>query len=91
MSQQSMNTDTQLARVIAVMCDKRERTVSRIENEIWNRFGIGESRKIIAQCLDAVHLYGWGQQKRLERINGKEVWHYQLIPIEGHADVMAFN
>ena len=42
---------TQLGRVIAVMLDGRERTLRRIESEIFSRFGHGDTQAAISARL----------------------------------------
>ena len=71
---------TQLGRVIAVMLDCRERTLRRIESEIFSRFGHGDTQAAISARLREVAAYGYEKKTRTETINGKLVWFYRLTP-----------
>lgn len=71
---------SQLNRVIAVMCDGKERTLRQIEAEIFSRFGHGDTQAAISARLREVWSKGWYKQRRLEMINGKQVWWYRLVP-----------
>ena len=50
---------SQLNRVIAVMCDGKERTLRQIEAEIFSRFGHGDTQAAISARLREVWSKGW--------------------------------
>ena len=76
---------SQLNRVIAVMCDGKERTLRQIEAAIWERTGHGDTQAAISARLREVWSKGWEKQRRLEMINGKQVWWYRLVPATSQA------
>ena len=76
---------TQLGRVIAVMLDGRERTLRRIESEIFSRFGHGDTQAAISARPREVAAYGYEKITRTETINGKLVWWYRLVPATSKA------
>lgn len=80
---------TQLGRVIAVMLDGRERTLRRIESEIFSRFGHGDTQAAISARLREVAAYGYEKITRTETINGKQVWFYRLTPFNSKDQVVA--
>jgi len=84
-SMRKLGANTQLGRVIAIMCDGRERTLRDIENACWNQFGEGDTQAAISARLREVHSYGWEKQARLEVIHGKQVWRYRLVPFNSKA------
>ncbi len=71
---------SQLDRVIAVMCDGKERTLRQIEAAIFERTGDGDTQAAISARLREVWSKGWEKRRRLEIINGKQIWRYQLVP-----------
>ena len=80
---------SQLDRVIAVMCDGKERTLRQIESAIFNLTGEGDTQAAISARLREVYLRGWEKQRRLEMINGKQVWWYHLVPFNSKAQETA--
>ena len=76
---------SQLDRVIAVMCDGKERTLRQIEAAINNLTGEGDTQAAISARLREVYLRGWEKQRRLELVNGKQVWWYRLVPFNSKA------
>ena len=70
---------SQLRRVIAVMCDGKERTLRQIEAAIYERTGHGDTQAAISARLREVWAHGWEKQRRFEVINGKRVWWYRLV------------
>ena len=80
---------SQLDRVIAVMCDGKERTLRQIESAIFNLTGEGDTQAAISARLREVYLRGWEKQRRLEMINGKQVWWYHLVPLNHKAQQAA--
>ena len=76
---------TKLGRVIAVMLDGRERTLRRIESEIFSRFGHADTQAAISARLREVAVYGYEKNTRIETINGKQVWWYRLVPATSQA------
>lgn len=76
---------SQLNRVIAVMCDGKERTLRQIEAAIFERTGDGDTQAAISARLREVWSKGWEKQRRLEMINGKQVWWYRLVPATSKA------
>ena len=80
---------SQLDRVIAVMCDGEERTLRQIEAAIFNLTGEGDTQAAISARLREVYLRGWEKQRRLEMINGKQVWWYHLVPFNSKAQETA--
>ena len=80
---------SQLDRVIAVMCDGKERTLRQIESAIFNLTGEGDTQAAISARLREVYLRGWEKQRRLELVNGKQVWRYRLVPFNPKAQQAA--
>ena len=80
---------SQLDRVIAVMCDGKERTLRQIEAAIFERTGDGDTQAAISARLREVWAKGWEKLRRLEVINGKQVWRYHLVPIKSKAAISA--
>lgn len=76
---------SQLNRVIAVMCDGKERTLRQIEAAIFERTGDGDTQAAISARLREVWAKGWEKQRRLEMVNGKQVWWYRLVPATSQA------
>ena len=76
---------SQLERVIAVMSDGQERTLRQIEAAIFNLTGEGDTQAAISARLREVWSKGWEKQRRLEMINGKQVWWYRLVPATSQA------
>ena len=76
---------SQLERVIAVMSDGKERTLRQIEAAINNLTGEGDTQAAISARLREVYLRGWEKQRRLELVNGKQVWWYRLAPVNSKA------
>ena len=76
---------SQLNRVIAVMCDGKERTLRQIEAAIFERTGDGDTQAAISARLREVWSKGWEKQRRLEMVNGKQVWWYRLTPATSRA------
>lgn len=80
---------SQLNRVIAVMCDGRERTLRQIEAAIFERTGEGDSQAAISARLREVYTKGWEKQRRLEMKNGKQIHWYRLVPFNSKAQEQA--
>lgn len=76
---------SQMLRVIAVMCDGKERTLRQIEAAIWEQTGDGDTQAAISARLREVWRKGWEKQSRLEMVNGKQVWWYRLVPFNEKA------
>lgn len=80
---------SQLNRVIAVICDGKERTLRQIEAAIFERTGDGDTQAAISARLREVWSKGWEKQRRLEMVNGKQVWFYRLTPFNSKDQVVA--
>lgn len=81
MKYRTVNASSQLGRVVAIMCDGRERTLRDIENACWNRFGEGDTQAAISARLREVHSYGWEKQSRMVKHHTKQIWYYKLVPL----------
>ena len=90
---------SQLRRVIAVMCDGKERTLRQIEAAIYERTWHGDTQAAISARLREVWAHGWEKQRRCEVINGKQEgdgggsvnWISIVNAIAGHASQPVFS
>ena len=75
------NSASQLIRIIDIMRDGTERTVQRIESEVWRRYGERLRSGTAARRLAEAARMGYRTVTRCEELSGKAVLWYRLEPI----------